>query len=68
VQVSAVASPSSTDGGSALLTDELYSPGEGRELFDFIHERRIPADEHEGYRTMQQMEVIRYFHPTFFCL
>lgn len=46
----------------------LYSPGEGRELFDFSRERRVPADEHESYGTMQQMEVIRYFHPTFFCL
>ena len=68
VQVSAVASLSSTDKGSASLMDELYSPGEGRELFDSICERRVPADEHESYRTMQQMEVIRYFHPTFFCL
>lgn len=67
-QISAVASLSTIDGGSALLMDELYSPGEGRELFDLIHERRVPADEQESYRTMQQMEVIRYFHPTFFCL
>lgn len=68
VQVPAVASPSSADAGSASLMDELYSPGEGRELFDLINERRVTADERKSYRAMQQTEVIRYFHPTFFCL
>lgn len=43
---------SRADRGSATLMDELYSLDEGRELFDLIHESRIPADEHESYRTM----------------
>lgn len=47
-----MASLSRAAGGSATLPDELYSLDEGRELFDLIHESRIPADEHESYRTM----------------
>lgn len=39
-------------------------------MFDLIHERRVPVDEHENCGTMQQRELIRYqyFHTTFFCL
>lgn len=51
-EVPAVAALSRADGCSATLRDELYSLDEGRELFDLIHESRIPADEHESCKTM----------------
>lgn len=63
MQVSAVASPSGTDGHSALFTGELYSLGKGRELFDLLHERRGPAGEHGSCRMTQQMVVYQVFPP-----